>query len=154
MKKVVIKESELISLIKNIINEENKTNVLGHRIDRLKEYEKGCWRSIKPHGLVMIYKYSVWKIVESPNTIESVTYLGAINPETKEIIKNAAPAATRSNGSTRMTSSTRSKPSAKHRRQWPSSRSRSMPRMVTCEKFSTPRAWTTAHSASRTACQA
>jgi hypothetical protein len=71
---------------------QNKTNALGCRIDRLKEYEKGCWRTIKPHGLVMIYKYSVWKIVESPNAIESVSYLGAINPETKELHKNAAPA--------------------------------------------------------------
>jgi hypothetical protein len=71
---------------------QNKTNALGCRIDRLKEYEKGCWRTIKPHGQVMIYKYSVWKIVESPNAIDSVRYLGAINPETKEIHKNAAPA--------------------------------------------------------------
>lgn len=73
-------------------HEQSPSNALGCRIDRLKEYEKGCWRTIKPHGLVMIYKYSVWKIVEGPNTIESVTYLGAINPETKEILKNAAPA--------------------------------------------------------------
>lgn len=71
---------------------QNKTNALGCRIDRLEAYEKGCWRTIKPHGLVMIYKYSVWKIVESPNAIESVSYLGAINPETKELHKNAAPA--------------------------------------------------------------
>ncbi len=72
--------------------EQSPSNALGSSIDRLKEYEKGCWRTIKPHGLVMIYKYSAWKIVEGQNTIESVTYLGAINPETKEILKNAAPA--------------------------------------------------------------
>ena len=73
--------------------QQSPSNVLGCRIDRLKEYEKGCWRTIKPYGQVMIYKYSVWKIVEAPeNAIDSVTYIGAINPDTKEILKNAAPA--------------------------------------------------------------
>ncbi len=70
----------------------NKSNQLGCRIDRLREYETGCWRTIKPHGLVMIYKYSVWKITESPDGVQEVRHLGAINPETKEINAAAAPA--------------------------------------------------------------
>ena len=70
----------------------NKSNQLGCRIDRLKEYETGCWRTIKPHGLVMIYKYSAWKITESPDGVHEVRYLGSINPETKEINAAAAPA--------------------------------------------------------------